>query len=265
MLIPPLLLIGCGRMGAALLRGWDAEGLAPSVVVDPGPAEVPMPHRKVGDVSLVPASFRPEIVVLAVKPQAADATLPAVAPLAHGAVVLSIMAGRTVAGLAGTLGRESAIVRAMPNTPAAIGRGITVACAGPGVSAAQAALCERLLAAVGEIAWVQDEALMDPVTALSGSGPAYVFLLAELLEAAGIEQGLPPALARQLARLSVSGAGALLDASPDEDAAALRRAVTSPGGTTASALDILMREPAWPASVRGAIEAATQRSRDLAR
>ncbi len=226
---------------------------------------MPAPHLWVKDASLVAASFKPEIVILAVKPQAVDAILPSVVPFARDAVVLSIMAGRSISGLASALGPAAAIVRAMPNTPAAIGRGITVACAGPDVRASQRELCERLLAAVGATAWVEDEALLDPVTALSGSGPAYVFLLAELLEAAGIEQGLPPPLARQLARLTVSGAGALLDAAPHEDAASLRRAVTSPGGTTASALDILMGPSAWPASIPAAIEAATQRSRVLAR
>ncbi len=265
MLIPPLLLIGCGRMGNALLRGWEAQGLSSSVVVDPGAAVVPPPHLKVDDASLVPVSFKPEIVILAVKPQTVDAILPLVVPFVRDAIVLSIMAGRSISGLASALGGDVAIVRAMPNTPAAIGRGITVACAGPGVRAPQRELCARLLAAAGAAAWVENEALLDPVTALSGSGPAYVFLLAELLEAAGIEQGLPPALARQLARLTVSGAGALLDASPDEDACALRRAVTSSGGTTASALDILMGPTAWPASIPAAIEAATQRSRALAR
>ncbi len=252
-------------MGAALLRGWDAQGLSPSVVVDPGAVEVASPHLQFDDLSLVPAAFRPEIVVLAVKPQAADGVLPALAPFARDAVVLSIMAGRSIAGIADALGHDSAIVRAMPNTPAAIGRGITVACAGAGVSEDRRALCRRLLAAVGVMAWVEDEALLDPVTALSGSGPAYVFLLAELLERAGVAQGLPAALARQLARLTVSGAGALMDASPDEDASALRRAVTSPGGTTARALEVLMNERAWPTSIPAAIEAATQRSRALAR
>ena len=153
----------------------------------------------------------------------------------------------------------------MPNTPAAIGQGVSVACAGPHVRENQRALADRLLGAVGATAWVEDEAMLDPVTALSGSGPAYVFLLAELLEQAGREQGLPAALARLLARPPVSGAGALLEATPEEESEALRRAVTSPGGTTEQALSVLMAETAWPAQVRQAIEAATQRSRGLAR
>jgi pyrroline-5-carboxylate reductase len=151
----------------------------------------------------------------------------------------------------------------MPNTPAAIGQGITVACAGPGVTEAQRALCDDLLGAVGQVAWVDDEDLMDPVTAVSGSGPAYVFLLAELLERAGITAGLPAELARRLARQTVSGAGALLAAS-DEDAAALRRAVTSPRGTTEQALAVLMADDAWPASLTKAVAAASARAKELA-
>lgn len=268
--IPPVLLLGCGRMGMALLQGWQAEddqrqGLAASFVVDPAPVAIKAPHRRVDDGSALPTDFRPAVIVLAVKPQMADMALPPIAPLAASAVVLSIMAGRTLDSLAAAFPAGAAIVRAMPNTPASIGRGITVACAGPHVGGSQRALCDRLLRAVGETAWVEDEALLDPVTAISGSGPAYVFLLAELLEAAGREQGLPAALARTLARRTVSGAGALLDASPDEEAAALRRAVTSAGGTTEQALAVLMRETAWPQSIRAAVEAATKRSRELAR
>ena len=140
---------------------------------------------------------------------------------------------------------------------------MTVACPGPGVSTTQRALCDTLLAAIGSVAWVDDEGLIDPVTAVSGSGPAYVFLLAELMEQAGLEQGLPPALARQLARETVSGSGALLAASA-EDAAQLRKNVTSPGGTTAAALSVLMESDAMPAALSKAIGAATKRSRELA-
>jgi pyrroline-5-carboxylate reductase len=154
-------------------------------------------------------------------------------------------------------------VRAMPNTPAAVRQGITVGFAGPGVTAAQRALCDQLLTAVGAVAWVEDEALIDPVTAVSGGGPAYVFLLAELLEQAAIEQGIPPGLARLMARQTVAGSGALLAAST-QDAADLRRAVTSPNGTTERALAVLMDQAAWPASISRAIAAATARSRELA-
>jgi pyrroline-5-carboxylate reductase len=159
------------------------------------------------------------------------------------------------------LGEAAAVVRAMPNTPAAVRRGFTVAWAGPGVSAAQTTLADTLLGATGEIAWVDDEGLLDPVTAVSGGGPAYVFLLAELLEKAAVEQGIPADLARRMARSTVAGSGALLAAST-EDAAQLRRNVTSPKGTTERALAVLMAEDAWPEHISRAI--ATARSRELA-
>jgi pyrroline-5-carboxylate reductase len=202
-------------------------------------------------------------VVLAVKPQNAAATLPLYARYAGSAVFLSIMAGRTVAGMRALLGPGAAVVRAIPNTPAAVREGISVAFAGPGVSPAQRDLCDTLLRAVGTVAWIEDEALIDAVTAVSGGGPAYVFLLAELLERAAVEQGIPAELARLLARRTVSGSGALLAAS-DDDAAALRRAVTSPKGTTERALAVLMADDAWPALLSRAIAAAAARSRELA-
>jgi pyrroline-5-carboxylate reductase len=173
------------------------------------------------------------------------------------------MAGRTIGGIRALLGDGAAIVRAMPNTPAAVRQGVTVACPGDGVDAAQRDLCGRLLTAIGAVAWVDDEGLLDPVTAVSGSGPAYVFLLAELMEQAAREQGIPADLARLLARQTVAGSGALLAASL-EDAADLRKAVTSPGGTTERALAVLMAADAWPTALSRAIAAATARSRELA-
>jgi pyrroline-5-carboxylate reductase len=263
-MLPPLLLAGLGRMGGALLAGWREEGLAPSWAVDPALPASPGPEVAVAaDPADLPEDFAPAAVVLAVKPQVAALALPQYARFAGGAVFLSIMAGRSLAGLQTALGVRARIVRAMPNTPAAIRQGITVACAGPGVSDSQRALCDRLLRAVGEVAWVADEVLLDPVTAVSGGGPAYVFLLAELLEQAAREQGIPPDLAGRLARRTVSGAGALLAAS-SETPAALRRAVTSPAGTTERALAVLMQPQAWPAALSAAIDAATRRSRELA-
>lgn len=271
--IPPILLVGCGRMGSALLAGWEADGLLRSAIVDP---DLPFPsqsvasrHHLMREIASLPDGFRPGAVILAVKPQVAEAAMAELTACLGDrlgdAVVLSIMAGRTLSGLAAALPGASGLVRAMPNTPAAIGRGISVAIAGPGTSDAQRGLCDRLLRAAGSVEWVEDEALLDAVTAVSGSGPAYVFLLAELLEQAGRAQGLPPFLARRLARETVAGAGALLAASPDEDSAALRIAVTSPGGTTQAALGVLMRQDAWPATIAEAITAATERSRALAR
>ena len=264
--LPPLLLVGAGRMGAAMLAGWREQGLAPSVAVDPAPAAAALAGPDlivVADPGAIPPGFAPAAVVFAVKPQSAAATLPAYARFAGQAGFLSIMAGRTLGGIRALLGDAAAVIRVMPNTPAAIRQGISVACPGPGVTAAQLALAERLLGAIGEVAFVADEALLDPVTAVSGSGPAYVFLLAELLERAAVAQGIPPDLARRLARRTVAGSGALLAASP-EDAAALRVAVTSPAGTTEAALRVLMAPEAWPAAMARAIEAATLRSRELA-
>ena len=262
--IPPILLVGLGKMGGALLAGWRERGLAAAVAVDP---LVPAGHGPevtvVPDFASIPAGFNPAAVVLAVKPQGAAAVVPQYARFAPDAVFLSIMAGQTIGGLRPLRGGQAAVVRAMPNTPAAVRRGVTVACAGPGVTDAQRALCDPLLAAIGAVAWVEDEGLIDPVTAVSGSGPAYVFLLAELLERAAIEQGIPADLARLLARHTVAGSGALLAAST-EDAAVLRHAVTSPRGTTEHALAVLMEEQAWPALVSRAVAAATARSRELA-
>ena len=264
--IPPVLLVGCGRMGGAMVAGWRERGLSASVAVDPAPTAASLAGpdlRVVAGPDAIPADFVPAAVVLAIKPQNAAETLPAYARFASSAVFLSIMAGRTIAGIGGLLGPAAAIVRAMPNTPAAVRQGITVACPLPGVAESQRALCDALLQAIGTVAWVADEALLDPVTAVSGSGPAYVFLLAELMEQAAIEQGIPPDLARQLARQTVSGSGALLAAST-EASAELRRAVTSPGGTTERALGVLMAADAWPDTLSRAIAAATARSRELA-
>lgn len=258
-----ILLVGCGRMGGAMFAGWRAAG-RDVAVVEPNPANHPAGAAlTVAEAADLPPALAPQAVVLAVKPQEAAAVLPAYARFAGGAVFVSIMAGRSVAGMRTLLGEGAHVVRAMPNTPAAIGRGITVACPGPGVSDAERALADLLLGAVGEVAWVEDEALLDPVTALSGGGPAYVFLLAEVLEQAGIANGLPAALSARLARATVAGAGALLEASP-EPPATLRRNVTSPGGTTAEALAVLMADAAWPALMVEAIAAATRRSRELA-
>jgi pyrroline-5-carboxylate reductase len=266
MSIPPILLVGCGRMGSAMLAGWREQGLSASIAVDPAPDAAGRSGsdlKVVSDVTGIPQDFAPEAVVFAVKPQSADETLPHYRKFAGQAVFLSIMAGRTIGGMRALLGDAVAIVRAMPNTPAAVRQGMTVACPGPGVNKPQGELCERLLKAIGVVAWVENEALLDPVTAVSGSGPAYVFLLAELMEQAAREQGIPADLARLLARQTIAGSGALLASSP-EAADALRVAVTSPGGTTERALAVLMAPDAWPTAMREAIAAATKRSRELA-
>lgn len=263
-----LLLVGCGRMGTALLRGWLARDVAAQfVVVEPegAPPELAEAanvafHR---DPDTLPQRLAPTAVVFAVKPQTIDAVLASYRRWAAPATVfLSIVAGKTLAGIARHLG-PAALVRTMPNLPAAIGRGFTVACANPQVTTDQRRLCEALLGAVGESAWVDDERLLDAVTAVSGSGPAYVFLLIEALARAGEQEGLPPDLAMQLARATVAGAGELARRS-GESPAALRESVTSPGGTTRAALDVLMAADGLEPLIGRAVAAAASRSRVLA-
>jgi pyrroline-5-carboxylate reductase len=249
-----------------MLAGWRERGLGASFAVDPSPEAARNAGADltvVSDLSSVPAGFAPAAVVLAVKPQSATDALPAYARFTRSAVFLSIMAGRTIGGIQALLGGSAAVVRAMPNTPAAVRQGVTVATPSPSVTPAQRELCGELLRAIGLVQWVEQEDLLDPVTAVSGSGPAYVFLLAELMEQAAIEQGIAPDLARVLARQTVAGSGALLAAS-SESAADLRKAVTSPGGTTEAALKILMAPDVMPKALSDAIGAATRRSRELA-
>jgi pyrroline-5-carboxylate reductase len=260
-----ILLVGCGKMGGALLAGWKRKRLnQPLATVEPQAVKLPTGVKRYAASEALPKRLAPAAIVLAMKPQALADALPAYRRFADGETVfLSIAAGKTLRFFARTLGAAAAVVRAMPNTPAAIGRGIAVACANPHVTPAQRALCGQLLGAVGEVAWVEDEALLDPVTAVSGSGPAYVFLLIECLAEAGIAAGLPAELAMTLARATVSGSGELARLS-SEDAAQLRRNVTSPGGTTEAALKILMADDGMAPLMRQAIAAATARSRELA-
>ena len=266
-----LLLVGCGKMGAALLNGWIDGGYDPAEirVVEPQESAPQLVHSQpvplfVADAGAVDEGFDPAVVVFAVKPQIMNEAAPLYRAYAKlGAVFLSIAAGKTIGFFEGALGKGAAIVRSMPNTPAAIGRGITVACANKNVRPGQRALCDQLLQTVGEVAWVKDEGMLDAVTAVSGSGPAYVFLLAEALAEAGLEAGLPEELAAQLARATVSGAGELLNRS-SETPAVLRQNVTSPGGTTQAALDVLMAGDGLGPLMARAIAAATERSRQLA-
>jgi pyrroline-5-carboxylate reductase len=256
-------LVGYGNMGRALAAGWVAHGRPPATItiVDPsGPAlEV---ARSAGFVTSADAPAG-DVVVLAVKPQLVDDVARQFAGRAGDTVFLSIAAGRTIAGILAALGGTGAVVRAMPNTPAAIGRGVTGLCAGPDVDDRQRSLCDTLLAAVGRTVWVDDERLLDAVTAVSGSGPAYVFLLIECLARAGRTQGLDADVAATLALETVAGAGAYA-AVADVDAAELRRRVTSPQGTTEAALDVLLADSALAALLERAVAAATDRSRELA-
>ncbi|MGE3987759.1 pyrroline-5-carboxylate reductase [Pseudorhodoplanes sp.] len=262
-----LALVGAGKMGGAMLEGWLALGLDPHnvMVIEPQPSEQIVALSMKGVALNPPAGAISNIgtIVLAVKPQVAAELLPQVAALAGtNTLVLSIMAGKTLTFLQNGL-PNLAIVRAMPNTPAAIGRGITVAVPNSAVTAEQKQRAHALLAASGAIEWVADERLMDAVTAVSGSGPAYVFLLAETLARAGVAAGLPEDLAVRLARETVAGAGELLHRSP-LDPAILRQNVTSPAGTTAAALDVLMGADGLDPLMRQAVAAATRRSKELA-
>ncbi|HEU0084533.1 MAG TPA: pyrroline-5-carboxylate reductase [Bradyrhizobium sp.] len=262
-----IVLAGAGKMGGAMLSGWLARGLDASkvVVIEPHPSDEIKATAARG-ARLNPASANVGNVaalVIALKPQMFREAAPQLRPLVQSStLVVSIMAGITIAAIKQVCG--GSVVRAMPNTPAAIGRGITVAVADSSVSAAQRAIADALLRAIGSVEWTADETLMDAVTAVSGSGPAYVFLLAEELARAGVEAGLPAELAAKLARETVAGAGELLHRS-DLDAATLRRNVTSPGGTTAAALEVLTGQGGMQSLLTRAVAAATQRSKELAK
>lgn len=263
----PLILIGAGKMGGVLLEGWLNSGLDPThiAVVEPQPAPAisALVRRGIQLNPNVSQLAGAAAIVIAVKPQAAAEALATAKPsVAASTVVLSIMAGRTLQSLADGLPPGCALVRAMPNLPAAIGQGITVAVA-KGANEEQRKLADRLLSATGSVEWIENEALMDAVTAVSGSGPAYVFLLAEALARAAVEFGLPPDLSEKLARETISGSGELLRRGT-ADAASLRENVTSPGGTTAAALAILMGPEGLVSLMTRAVAAATDRSRELA-
>jgi pyrroline-5-carboxylate reductase len=263
-----VVLVGAGKMGGALLDGWLALGLDARTVsvIEPQPSpDVSALATRGLRLNPEPAQLGPAAaIVLAVKPQVAPDAMKTLGRLIGPAtVVVSIMAGRTLAFLERSLPPGIAAVRAMPNTPAAIGRGITVAVPNARVSGEQRTLVDALLSATGAVEWITDEVLMDAVTAVSGSGPAYVFLLAEALGRAGTAAGLPADLAGRLARATVAGAGELLHCS-QLDAATLRRNVTSPGGTTAAALEVLMGKSGLDDLLAKAVTAATERSRELA-
>jgi pyrroline-5-carboxylate reductase len=263
----PILLAGAGKMGSAMLTGWLARGLdARHVAVLEPQLSAEISALATKGIRLNPSPKDVGAVaalVVALKPQSfreAGSALKAFA--GPSTLVVSIMAGTTIALIADVCG--GSVVRAMPNTPAAIGRGITVAVAANNVSADQRAVADALLRATGSVEWVDDEGLMDAVTAVSGSGPAYVFLLAEELARAGVEAGLPPELATKLARETVAGSGELLFRS-DAPTATLRQNVTSPGGTTAAALEVLMGSDGMQALMIRAVAAATKRSKELAK
>ena len=260
-----LVLLGCGKMGSAMLEGWLSRGLPPSSVwvVDPFPTD----WLKSTGVDLsgdLPAA--PAIVLVAVKPQMMAEALPTLAKMGDGnTLFVSVAAGTPISFFEQTLGAQTPIVRAMPNTPAAIGQGITAIVGNAHAGASGLNEAEVLLSAVGDVVRLTQEAQIDAVTGVSGSGPAYVFHMIETMAAAGVDQGLPAELAMQLAKATVAGAGALA-MSADVDPTQLRVNVTSPNGTTQAALEVLMDEAdGFPALMRRAVAAAADRSRELAR
>lgn len=257
-----MVLLGCGKMGSAMLAGWLGQGLSPGAVwvLEPAPSDW---LRGTGVHLNVDLPQAPAVALIAVKPQMMGAALPQLQALGPGTLFVSVAAGTRIAAFEDALG-DVPVIRAMPNTPAAIGQGITAIVGNARADAAALDLAEALLSAVGSVLRLEGEHQMDAVTAVSGSGPAYVFHLIETLAAAGTAQGLPPALAMQLAKATVAGAGAL--ALPaDQDPTQLRVNVTSPAGTTAAALEVLMDEQTgFPALLNRAVAAAAQRSKELA-
>ena len=265
-------LVGAGKMGFALLEGWAAQGLSGEgvTIVEPQPSPALVSLAKERGFRLNPENRAPEnraaarALVLAVKPQALDQVAPTIAGEAGAdTLIVSILAGKRVTDLSARLPQARFFVRAMPNTPAAIGRGITGAFAAPAVDPESRALAAALLAAVGEVVWVESEALVDAVTAVSGSGPAYVFYFVECLTRAGVDAGLPEETAARLARATVAGAGELLRRSADTTPATLRQNVTSPGGTTAAALEVLMANDGLGPLLERAVAAAKRRAGEL--
>jgi pyrroline-5-carboxylate reductase len=263
-----LILVGAGKMGGAMLEGWLAVGLPPAAlaIVEPNPSARIADLCRDRGIRLNPPPDNlapPEALVLAIKPQALAAAAKGVNPLVGlNTLLLSILAGKTIGDLRRAIPNARAVVRAMPNLPASVRKGATGAAASAEATGQQKATAHALLAAVGHVEWLASEDLIDAVTAVSGSGPAYVFHLVECLAEAGAAAGLPPDLAMRLARAMVVGSGELL-AQSDLPAARLRENVTSPGGTTAAALAVLMREPGLAALMREAVAAAKRRAGEL--
>ena len=258
-----LVLLGCGKMGSAMLAGWLKGGIDAKAVyvLDPNPSEW-LQAQGVHINGDIPAE--PAIVLLAVKPQMMGDALPRMAALGNGTTVfLSVAAGTSIAHFEDALGAQTPIVRSMPNTPAAVGKGITAIVGNSKATAAHLDLANGLLQAVGQVVRLEAEAQIDAVTGVSGSGPAYVFHLIETMAVAGEAQGLPAELAMQLAKATVAGAGVLAE-SAEESPTQLRINVTSPGGTTAAALNVLMDEDSgFPKLLDDAVKAATERGKEL--
>lgn len=260
--LSPILLIGCGHMGHAMLHGWLKKGLEASVIVHRHQLDLPSPHQHVKSITDIPKDFKPKAIILAMKPDQAAQIIPSLSPWAPNAVILSVLGGRNLTWLKSQFDDTQAVIRVMPNTPSELGLGMTSVVSGSTVTKEQKQLTDDLLHAIGEVAWLPSEKDMDVATAIAGSGPAYIFLLAELLQKVGEEKGLSKDLARLLARQTVVGSAALLGKSSQESEA-LRKAVATPGGITERAINILIDEKAWPKSLSKAIQAAADRSKEM--
>lgn len=260
--LSPILLIGCGHMGHAMLHGWLEKGLEPSVIVHRHKLDLPSPHQHVQSIAEIPKDFQPKAIILAMKPDQAAEIIPSLSPWTKDAVILSVLGGRNLAWLKSQFGDSQAVIRVMPNTPSELGLGMTSVVAGPTVTKEQKQLTDDLLHAIGEVAWLPTEKDMDVATAIAGCGPAYIFLLAELLEKLGEEKGLPKELSRLLARQTVVGSAALLGKSSKESED-LRKAVATPGGITERAINVLIEPKAWPESLSKALQAAADRSKEM--
>lgn len=254
-----ILLVGCGKMGGALLEGWSKSGGFVVSTLDPHYADAD--YQNAAEIS---ASY--DVIVLAVKPQVmADVATSLRHLVKDNSLILSIAAGKTISFYEDIFGVTTSIIRAMPNTPALIGKGMSVLCANQNVKEHQLQLASNLMACVGLVEWLTDESLMDAVTAVSGSGPAYIFHLIEALTASGISVGLAPELAETLARQTVIGSAALAESQAGTPAATLRQNVTSPGGTTEAALKILMSDDGLAKLMTAAVQAATNRGKELSK
>jgi pyrroline-5-carboxylate reductase len=268
--VRPLVIVGAGNMGGAFARGFIAAGLGPRlVIIDPGLSPAAARQLRKAGAATAPdigalRGHSPEAIILAVKPQMMPSVAPAYAPYARNALVISIAAGTTLESLEAWLETPKALVRAMPNLPASVGKGITAAFAAPDIAPGQRRLADKLLRAIGDLVWLHDEVMMNTVTALSGSGPAYAFLLVEAMAAAGERAGMPREMAKLLARRTIEGAATLLESSR-QDPAELRRSVTSPGGTTEAALKVLAADGRFENLIAEAVAAATERSIELSK
>lgn len=260
--LPSLLIVGCGHMGKAMLKGWLKKGLAPSYIVNRSKFEVPAPHKLVSSLQEVPHDFKPDAIILAIRPHQAEALIPDLTPWVKDTPVLSVLGGKNLTWLAKQFGANHPNVQIMPNTPSELGLGMTLLVANDAVTEQQKKMTETLFTAIGKIAWLNSEKQMDFACSISGCGPAYIFLLAELLEKIGAENGLPKDIAKLMARQTVIGSAALLGHS-HEESETLRKAVATPNGITEQAINVLNHPDAWPAILSQALQAAAKRSREL--